>query len=97
MWFGQIKHCSSQPDQRERPDTAGDRRFVALVGFLEGEAEKKGQCQQQRQPLGVRWAALSFVSCQSLRARQHTDAVAPVLLQVTRHLGTQSEYETAGS
>lgn len=41
MWFDQIEHCSSQPDQRERSDTAGDRRFVALVGFLEGEAEKK--------------------------------------------------------
>src|ERR1700722_8971822 len=52
MRFDQIKHQPSQPDQRERPDTAGDRWFVALVGFLEGEAEKKGQCEQQRQPLG---------------------------------------------
>jgi hypothetical protein len=52
MWFDQIKHCSSHPDQRERPDAAGDRRFLALVGFLEGETEKKGQCEHQRQPLG---------------------------------------------
>jgi hypothetical protein len=52
MRFDQIKHQPSQPDQRERPDTAGDCWFVALVGFLEGEAEKKGQCEQQRQPLG---------------------------------------------
>src|ERR1700730_12264778 len=52
MWFDQIEHCSSQPDQRERSDTAGDRRFVELVGFLEGEAEKKGQCEHQRQPIG---------------------------------------------
>jgi hypothetical protein len=48
----QIEHCPRQPDQREHPDAAGDRWFVALVDSLESEAEKNGQSEQQRQPLG---------------------------------------------
>jgi hypothetical protein len=44
----QVEHRSSEPDQRESPD-AGDRWFVALVDFLEGEAEKK----REDEPLGV--------------------------------------------
>src|SRR5215472_12101445 len=51
MWLDQVKQRAGETNQRERPDTAGDRRVVAFVDFLEGEAEKQGQAQHQRQPL----------------------------------------------
>jgi hypothetical protein len=48
----QVEHRSREPDQRESPDAAGDRWFVALVDFLKGEAEKKREDEQQGQPFG---------------------------------------------
>ena len=48
----QVEHRSGEPDQRESPDAAGDRWFVALVDFLKGEAEKKREGEQQGQPFG---------------------------------------------
>ena len=52
MRLDQVEHRSGEPDQRESPDAAGDRWFVALVDFLEGEAEKKREDEQQGQPFG---------------------------------------------
>lgn len=50
MRFDQVEHSSGEADQRERPATAGDRWFVALVDFLESKAEKNREDEQQGQP-----------------------------------------------
>ena len=50
MRLDQVEHRSGEPDQRKSPDAAGDSWFVALVDFLEGEAEKKREDEQQGQP-----------------------------------------------
>jgi hypothetical protein len=52
MRLDQVKHPTGEPDERECPDAAGDRGFVAFIDFLAGEAEKNGEGEQQRQPLG---------------------------------------------
>jgi hypothetical protein len=46
-----VEHGSGEPDERKRPDFTWNRRFVALVNLFEGEAEKQGQGEQQRQTL----------------------------------------------
>ena len=43
MRLDQVEHPTGEPDEREYPDTAGDRGFVAFIDFLEGEAEKNGE------------------------------------------------------
>ena len=40
MRLDQVEHLTGEPDEREFPDTAGDRGLVAFIDFLEGEAEK---------------------------------------------------------
>ena len=52
MRLDQVKHCTGEADQRERPDAAGDCGVFAFVNFLEREPEKKDQSEQQCQPLG---------------------------------------------
>jgi hypothetical protein len=52
MRLDRVEHPTGEPDEREYPDAAGDRGFVAFIDFLEGEAEKNGEGEQQRQPLG---------------------------------------------
>jgi hypothetical protein len=52
MRLDQVEHPTGEPDEREYPDAAGDRGFVAFIDFLGSEAEKNGEGEQQRQPLG---------------------------------------------